>query len=170
MFLVTQSPCFPLSSSHLLFLPSTPFNFHAPSVYLSPLPIHLSRHLQHLRQFVSPFRIHSSNPFLCRLLSSSWPLSPSRSMSIQRSLCLCFSHLLCSLTSTLLTPTIHLSLCSPVISATHFYYCSAVECWFPSLSHTSFFFLVFRSEIPSILCAAFVGWFYYMSPNCWIIQ
>lgn len=47
-----------------------------------------------LHYVVSPLHIHSSNPFLSLLRSSSWPLSPSRSTSIRHSLCLCSSHLL----------------------------------------------------------------------------
>lgn len=75
----------------------------------------------------------------------------------------------CLLTSTLLTPTIHLPLSSPVISPSHLYCSSAVERWFSSLSHI-YFLCVFQCEIPSILVAAFVGWFYYVTHNCWIIQ
>lgn len=80
---------------------------------------------------------------------------PPRSMSIHRSLRLCLPSP-ASVTSTLPTPTIHLSPHSHGFSSTHFHPRSAVECCLFPLPDASFFY-VFRPADPIHIMSSICG-------------
>lgn len=120
----------------ILFLSSSPLHFHVRSVYMFHLSQSISHNIVLFLIIIFPsishlFIISLSIPINQLILTSFLPLT----------LCQITAHsifvsIACSVASTLLTCTIHLPFFSPVISASHLYYCSAAERYFPSVSLT----------------------------------
>lgn len=139
---ITPPPPLNVLIVSVLFLFMYPLRFHSHTIIVS-------------FHFISIHQILCYSYYSVHLDLLSLPCYMSILCSLRLSLyCLLLTHL-----NTLFTPTIHLSLSSPVISPSHLYCSSPVErCY------------VFQCETLSILGAVFAGWFCYMTPNYWIIQ
>ena len=166
-FSLAQLTNFPLSSNHL---------------YLLFLPCHFQ--VSHCLGFCSLSITPSSSspPSLC--LSFSYPFIKSLSGPITYLILTSFSPFTpCQFTAHSVSVSPHLPQ-SPQLSrlSPSIYLLTLVASlqliFIPVLLLNAAFFLSLMLrfsicsglQIPSILWAAFVGWFYYMSPNCWIIQ